>query len=121
MNADAINKLNEITSGGDISEFVKNYRQSLDDQYAADKAALETQRNLGHTAIMSGANRSGLLHSSFPTIRKLRYDVDTYEPNLIKTRQTYQTGLDTMYSNVGKYINTIKKYQDQIAHLNSLK
>lgn len=120
MNADLINKLNEMSSGNDLGSFVQNYRDALEEQYTADKNALENQRKLDQTTIMSGSNRSGLLHSSFPTIRKLRYDTTSYEPNLVKLRQGYQSGLDTLYSNVAKYYNQIKKYQDDIAHINSL-
>lgn len=121
MNADTINKLNEMSNGSDLGSFIQNYRNALDEQYTADEDALEAQRKIGQTGIMSGANRAGLLHSSFPTINKLKYDVNTYEPALIKLRQTYQTGLDDLYSNVGKYYNQIKKYQDDIAHINSLR
>lgn len=120
MNADTTNKLNEMSNGNDLGSFVENYRTALEDQYTADKKALEAQREIGQTGIMSGANRAGLLHSSFPTINKLKYDVNTYEPALVKLRQGYTTGLDTLYSNVAKYYNRIKKYQDDIAHINSL-
>lgn len=117
MNDDVTNKLNEYSSG-DLSSFVQNYRTQLEDQYNADVKALETQRNLGHTGIMTSANRRGTLHSSFPTIQKLKYDVGTYEPALVKTRQSYQSGLDNLYSNVAKYANQIKSYQEKIADLN---
>lgn len=121
MNSDLINKLNEVSNGSDLGSFIENYRTALDEQYTADKGALEAQRKIGQTGIMSGANRAGLLHSSFPTINKLKYDVNTYEPAYTKLQQGYSTGLDTLYSNVAKYYNTIKKYQDDIAHLNSLR
>lgn len=120
MNADTLAKLNEVSSGNDLGSFVENYRQALEDQYTADKDALEAQRKIGQTGIMSGANRAGLLHSSFPTINKLKYDVNTYEPAYTKLQQGYQTGMDQLYSNVAKYFNVIKEYQDQIAHLNSM-
>lgn len=120
MNADTLAKLNEFSNGSDLGSFIENYRTALEDQYTADKDALEAQRKIGQTGIMSGANRAGLLHSSFVPIRQLQYDVATYEPNLVKLRQSYQTGLDTLYSNIPKYYNQIKKYQEDIAHLNSL-
>ena len=118
MNADFINKLNEFSTG-DLGTFAQNYRQALDDQYNADVNALNNQRNLSHTSIMSGANARGMLHSSFPTRDKLKYDVGTYEPALVKTRQSYQTGLDSLYKNVGNYYNQIKDIQDKIADLNA--
>lgn len=120
MNDEIINKLNEASNGSDLGTFVQNYRTALEDQYTADKEALEAQRKIGQTGIMSGANRAGLLHSSFPTINKLKYDVNTYEPALVKLQQGYRTGLNDLYSNVGKYYNQIKDYQERIAHLNSL-
>lgn len=119
MNDEVKNNLNAWSSNN-IGDFVQNYRQALSDQYAADTAALANQRNLDYTTIVSGANRSGLLHSSFPTIRKLRYDVNTYEPNLVKLQQGYQTGLDKLYSNVANYYNQIKDYQEKIADLNEV-
>lgn len=110
-------KLKDL-SGGDLNTFIENYRNALTDQYAADQAALENQRNLDHTSIMSGANMRGLLHSSFVPLDKLKYDTTTYEPNLTKLQQNYVTGLDSLYNNVAKYYNQIKKYQQKIADYN---
>lgn len=118
MNADFINTLNEYSTG-DLGTFAQNYRQALEDQYNADVNALNNKRNLDYTTIMSGANARGMLHSSFPTRDKLKYDVNTYEPALVKTRQTYQTGLDSLYKNVGNYYNQIKNIQEKIADLNA--
>ena len=120
MNADFINKLNETSASGDLGTFVGNYRTALGDQYNADVKALENQRKLDQTTIMNAANRSGLLHSSFPTINKLKYDTQTYEPQLIKLNQGYQTGLDKLYSNVASYYNNIKDIQEKIADLNEI-
>lgn len=117
MNMDFTNKMNEWSSGP-AGDFIQNYRQALEDQYNADTAALANQRKLDHTTIMSGANRAGMLHSTFPTINKLKYDVGTYEPQLIKVRQGYTTGLDNLYNNVSKYYNQIKSIQEKIADLN---
>lgn len=119
MNQETLDKI-QANSSGNMGEFIQNYRTSLEDQYNADTQAIENQRNLGYTSIMSGANRRGLLHSSFPTISKLQYDVNTYEPALVKARQSYQTGLDSLYSNVAKNFNTIKSLQEKIADLNAL-
>ena len=116
MDADLINKLNE-SSSGDMGNFVQSYRQSLEDQYNADVNALNNQRNLDYTTIMSGANTKGMLHSTFPTRDKLKYDTTTYEPNLVKTRQSYQTGLDSLYSNVANYYNQIKNYKESISDI----
>lgn len=120
MNADTLAKLTEASNGSDIGGFIENYRNALEEQKTADEKALAAQREIGHTGIMSAANRSGLLHSSFPTINKLKYDTSTYEPALVKQQQSYQTGLDTLYSNVSKYFNNIKNIRDKIADLNEV-
>ena len=119
MNADFINKLNEYSTG-DLGTFAQNYRQALEDQYNTGVDALKNQRNLDYTSIMSGANTRGMLHSSFPTREKLKYDVGTYEPKLVKARQSYQTGIDSLYSNVANYYNQIKELQEKIADLNEI-
>ena len=119
MNEDIRNKLNEWSSG-DMGTFIQNYRTALEDQYNADVSALNNQRNLDYTTIMSGANMRGMLHSNFPTRDKLKYDTGTYEPQLIKLRQGYQTGLDKLYSNAVNYYNIAKDYQEKIADLNQI-
>lgn len=118
MNEDVANLI-KSQSSGDLNSFIQNYRQALEDQYSADVNTLENQRKLDQTSIMSGANVRGMLHSNFPTRAKLQYDVNTYEPNLVKLRQGYQTGLDSLYSNVASYANQIKSIQEKIADLNA--
>lgn len=118
MNDEVKNKLNEYSSDN-LGSFMSNYRTALEDQRTADMNALENQRNLAYTGIMTGANRRGLLHSNFPTRDKLRYDVDTYEPARVKIQNTYQTGLDTLYNNAAKYLNQIKQYREKTSDLNS--
>lgn len=117
MNDEVKNKLNEYSTDN-LGDFMSNYRTALEDQRTADMNALDNQRNLAYTGIMSGANRRGLLHSNFPTRDKLRYDVETYEPARVKIQQSYQTGLDTLYNNAAKYLNQIKKYREQTADIN---
>lgn len=119
MNDETINRLNEFSSG-DMGTFMQNYRAALGDQYTADVNALENQRKLDQTKIMSGANARGMLHSTFPTREKLKYDVATYEPQLIKLRQGFQTGVDTLYNNAVKYYNQAREYQEKIADLNEV-
>lgn len=60
MSDDLIQKLNEASNGADIGTFIQKYRQTLDDQFEADKANLENQRRLGHTSIMSANNIRGV-------------------------------------------------------------
>lgn len=119
MNQDIVNKLNEYSSG-DIGTFMQNYRNALGEQYTADVNALNNQRNLDQTSIMANANARGMLHSTFPTREKLKYNTSTYEPQLIKLRQGYQTGLDTLYNNAVKYYNQAKSIQEKIADLNEI-
>ena len=119
MNQDIVNKLNEYSSGN-LGTFMQNYRNALEDQYNADVNALANQRNLDYTTIMNSANRRGMLHSNFPVINKLRYDVGTYEPSLVKTRQSYQSGIDKLYENAVKYYNQAKSIQEKIADLNAI-
>lgn len=111
----------EIRNGlsDEMKSFVDNYRTALEEQYTADTNALANQRKLDYTTIMNTANRSGMLHSSFPGINKLKYDVGTYDPGMIKLQQTKQTGLDKLYSNVGNYYNQIKSYREAISDLAS--
>lgn len=117
MNADTLAKLTEKSSGP-MGDFIRSYRDSLEEQYNANTAALNNQRNLDYTTIMSNANTKGMLHSTFPTRDKLKYDVNTYEPSLVKLQQGYRTGIDKLYENVASYYNQIKDIQEKIADLN---
>lgn len=103
-----------------VDEFYKNYRESLSALNEANKRSLEQQRRNAQASIMGAANKAGMMYSNFPTRDKLRYDVGTYQPALVKNQQSYSTGLDTLRSNAIKTANTIANLQDQIAHLNSL-
>ena len=103
-----------------IRSFYQNYRDSLDRQYQANLQSLAQQRKNAQTAIMSGANKAGMLYSNFPMRSKVQYDQNTYQPAQIKLQNTYQTGLDQLRSNILKYQNSIAEIQDSIAHLNSM-
>lgn len=103
-----------------IKDFYQNYRDSLDRQYQTAIQSLDQQRKNAQTSIMSGANKVGMLYSNFPIRSKIQYDQNTYQPTQIKLQNTYQTGLDTLRSNILKYQNSIAEIQDSIAHLNSL-
>lgn len=104
----------------EIKTFYQNYRDSLDRQYQASLQNLEQQRKNAQTSIMSGANKAGMLYSSFVPREKIKYDASTYTPAVIKMNTTYQTGLDALRNNILKYQNSIRDIQDSIAHLNSL-
>lgn len=100
--------------------FYKNYRESLSSQYENAKNSLEQQRKNAQASIMSGANKAGILYSSFVPREKIKYDASTYTPATTKLYNTYQTGLDALRNNILKYQNSIADIQDAIAHLNSM-
>lgn len=102
-----------------IRNFYQNYRDSLDRQYQTSLANLEQQRRNDQTSIMSNANRMGAMYSNFPQRDKIRYDTGTYQPNLVKLYQGYQTGLDKLRQNMVNYQNSIKSIQDAINELNA--
>lgn len=102
-----------------IKDFYQNYRDSLDRQYQTSLANLEQQRRNDQATIMAGANKAGMLYSNFPQREKMKYDTGTYQPNLVKLYQGYQTGLDKLRQNIVNYQNSIKSIQDAINELNS--
>lgn len=103
-----------------IKDFYQNYRDSLERQYQTANQSLDQQRKNAQATIMSGANKAGMLYSNFPERSKIQYDQQTYQPAQIKLFNTYQSGLDTLRSNILKYQNSIAEIQDSIAQLNSL-
>ena len=104
-----------------IKEFYQNYRDSLDRQFQTANQNLDQQRRNAQASIMSGANKAGMMYSNFPERSKIQYDVSNYMPSQIKLQNTYQTGLDSLRSNILKYQNSIKDLQDAMASLNSMK
>lgn len=104
----------------EMQDFYKNYRESLSKQYENAKLALEQQRKNAQQTIMTGANKAGMLFSNFPTRSKIQYDAGTYDPARIKLGTTYQSGLDTLRTNILNQQNAIADIQDAIAHLNSM-
>lgn len=104
--------------GTDINEeFLKSYRDSLKDQYESNIAALNQSKRNNETAIMSGANRQGLMYSNFPQRAKIQNEA-SYLSNLANLNTTYQTGLDKLRNNSIDSYNKIKDLEDQIADLN---
>lgn len=104
----------------EIQDFYKQYRESLSSQYENAKNLLDQQRRNAQQSIMSSANKVGMLYSNFPQRSKTQYDMGTYQPEQIKIRNTYQTGLDSLRNNILKYKNSIADIQDAIANLNSM-
>ena len=104
--------------GNDINQFIKNYRESLAQQYDAGVATLDQQRKNDFASIMSGANKAGMMYSNFPQRSKIQYDTSTFYPILIKARQSYQTGLDKLRANAINLYNQNKTIAEAIADLN---
>jgi len=102
-----------------IKNFYQNYRDSLDRQYQTGVANLDQQRANDQTSIMSNANRMGAMYSNFPQRDKIKYDAQTYQPNLVKLYQGYQTGLQKLRQNMVNYQNSIRSIQDAINELNA--
>ena len=103
-----------------IKSFYQNYRDALDRQYQSGLQNLEQQRKNAQTSIMSGANKAGMMYSSFVPREKIKYDTNTYNPAVIKLQSGYSTGLNQLQNNILKYQNSIADIQDAIAHLNSM-
>lgn len=102
------------------NEFIKNLRESLQQSYDAGLANLENTRKLGHTSIMSNANRAGMLYSNFPQREKIKYDTNTYMPAMTNLRNSYQTGLDALRNAGVNAANQVAYYQQMIDHYNTL-
>lgn len=105
-------------NGTDINnDFLRAYRDSLKAQYDSNLAALVQNKRNNDAAIMSNANRQGLMYSNFPQRAKIRNEAD-YLTNVNKLRSTYQTGLDSLRNNAIDSYNRIKSYEEAIADLN---
>lgn len=105
-------------NGTDINnDFLRAYRDSLKEQYDSNLSTLLQNKRNNDTAIMSNANRQGLMYSNFPQRAKIRNEAD-YLSNVGKLRSTYQTGLDSLRNNAIDSYNRIKSYEEAIADLN---
>ena len=100
---------------GTLADFIKAYRDSLKAQRDSANKQLQQQRKNYFASIMGGANRRGMLYSNFPQRDKLRYDAESYMPNLAKVQSSYQTGLDNLRNNAVTLWNKIQSYKEQIA------
>ena len=105
------------TTGEDINEFFKNYRDALKAQRDSSVKQLEQQRRNDFATIMGGANRRGMLYSNFPERAKIKYNVASYDPSLVKLNTTYTTGLDSLRANMVNLWNQKKAYDEAIADL----
>ena len=64
----------------EVKDFYQNYRDSLERQYQTANQSLDQQRKNAQATIMSGANKAGMLYSSFVPREKIKYDAETYTP-----------------------------------------
>lgn len=102
------------------NDFLKNLREALQQSYDAGLKNLENQRRLDHSSIMNQANKAGVMFSNIPQRAKIQYDTNTYMPNQVKLRQTYQTGLDSLRNAGITAANNVAYYQDMINHYNTM-
>lgn len=102
-----------------LDPFIIAYRDSLQQQRDLANQQLEAQRRNDFTSIMSGANKVGMMYSNFPAREKIKYDTQTYQPNLIKVQQSYQTGLDKLRANTVKMANQLSSINKAIEELNA--
>lgn len=109
-----------MDSSNYVDPYLQAYRDSLKEQYDAAVANIEQQRDNDFANIMAQANTKGMMFSNFPERSKYQYDTGTYTPNIIKTRQTYQTGLDKLRTTGANLANQIRSIEEKIADLNSM-
>lgn len=102
------------------NEFVQNLRKSLQESYDAGLANLNNQRFLDQSKIMNQANKAGVMFSNIPERMKMQYDTNTYMPNQVKLRQSYQSGLDSLRNAGVNAANQVAYYQQMIDHYNNL-
>lgn len=105
--------------GNNLNDFLKNYRDAWDRNYAANNMLLNRKRSNDQASIMSAANKRGMMYSNFPERAKIQYESDTYLPTYNQNFQTYQTGLDKLRSNAVNYYNQAKSIEEAIADLSA--
>lgn len=101
-----------------VDDFIKAYRDSLTKQYDSNRALIDNSRNLAETDVMNNANARGMMYSNFPQRDKMKYQTETYMPNVVKARNTYQTGIDKMRQNAIGVVNDIRSIEQAISDLN---
>ena len=103
----------------DLDGFIKAYRDSLIRQYDANRALIDNSKNIYESNLMANANAKGMMYSNFPQREKMNYQTNTYMPNIVTARNTYQTGRDKLRSNAISVANNIKSIEQAIADLNN--
>lgn len=102
------------------NEFISNLRTALQESYDTGLANLDNQRKMSHSKIMTDSAKAGVMFSNIPQRMKIQYDTQTYMPNQVSLRNSYQTGLDTLRQNGINTANQVAYYQQLIDHYNSL-
>lgn len=101
-----------------IDPFISAYRDSLDRQKDLSIQGLENNRRQQRQAIMSSANKAGMMYSNFPERTMIQYDTTTFTPAVTKVQQSYQTGLQKLRENTINMANQLKSINEAIADLN---
>lgn len=110
--------LPNLDGSANLDEFIKAYRNSLTRQYDANRALVDNTRDRYEASIMANANARGMAYSNFPQRQKMQYQMETYMPNVVNARNTYQTGIDKLRSTAVDVANEIKTIEQAIADLN---
>lgn len=101
-----------------VEPFMQKYRDAMARNRDAGVMQLNQQRENQQGIIMGNANTAGMMYSNFPTREKMQYDVNTYNPNLIKIQSAYQTGLDALRNKGVELANYLKSTQESIDDYN---
>jgi len=107
-------------TGVNINDFLKNYRDTLTNQYGSNVSALNQSKRNTEAQIMSNFNRRGTMYSNLPQREKIKNETN-YLNNLADLHTTYQTGLDKLRNNAVDTYNNIKDLEDKIKDLQDYK
>lgn len=101
-----------------VEPFIQRYRDSLQRERDASNIQLDQQRRNDQGIIMSNANTAGMMYSNFPARAKTQYNVNTYNPNLIKVQSAYTTGLNDLRNKGVELANYLKQGEETISDYN---
>lgn len=101
-----------------VEPFMQRYRDAMARNRDAGLIQLNQQRENDQANVMSQANTARMLYSNFPTRSKMQYDVNTYNPNLLKIQSAYTTGLDSLRNKGVELANYLKSMQESINDYN---
>lgn len=101
-----------------VEPFMQRYRDAMARNRDAATMQLNQQRENQQGIIMGNANTAGMLYSNFPTRDKMQYDVNTYNPSLIKIQSAYTTGLNDLRNKGVELANYLRATQESIDDYN---